>query len=163
MFGGLFLLLSGFAGCSFAAFDLFGGVHGAAAVGGAAVAGAGVVGAVVEAIVVGDFAFGGDVAQGDDPDAVVFLDSLGVAVATVVDEHGGAEAVDDGCAVAESKEIGDGVVLVEHVGFVFVDAAAGVFGDALAFANVGGGVAAGGVNGGRANDQSHGAENPIIL
>jgi hypothetical protein len=139
-----FLSASAFA----AAFDFFGGVHGAAAVGGGAVAGAGVVAAFVEAVVVGDFGVGGDVAQGGDPDAAVFVFAgFAVAVAAVVDEHGGAEAVDDNGAVAQSKEIGDGIVGVEVVGFFFGDAPAGVFGDALALANRRGGVATGGVDG----------------
>jgi len=111
-------------------------------------AGAGVVAAFVEAVVVGDFGVGGNVAEGGDPDAAVFVFAgFGVAVAAVVDEHGGAEAVDDNGAVAQSKEIGDGVVGVEGVGFFFTDAPAGVFGDAFAFADERGGVAACGVDG----------------
>lgn len=139
---------SGFAGFGFAAADFGGGVHGASAIERAAVAGAGVVAAVVEAVVVGDLAVGGDIAQGGDPDAaVVVFAGFAVAVATMVDEHGGAEAVDDDVAFAQSKEIGDGVVDVELVSFFFADAAAGVFGDALAFADRRGGVATGGMDG----------------
>ena len=148
-FPGLFFLFcGGFAGFGFAVFESLRGVHGAAAVVGSAIAGAGVVAAVVEAVVVGDFAVGGDVAEGDDPDVAVVFGGLGVAVAAVVDEHGAAEAIDDGCAVAESKEVGDGVVLVKDVGFLFADVAAGVLDDAFAFADGRGGVAAGGVDGG---------------
>ena len=91
-----FLALGCFAGFGFAASDFLRGIHGAAAVVSAAVAGAGVVAAVVEAVVVGDFFAGGDVAEGDDPDAAVVFGGFGVAVAAVVDEHGAAEAVDDG-------------------------------------------------------------------
>lgn len=91
-----FLALGCFAGFGFAASDFLGRVHGAAAVVGAAVACAGVVAAIVEAVVVGDFFAGGDVAKGDDPDVAVVFGGFGIPVATVVDEHGAAEAVDDG-------------------------------------------------------------------
>jgi len=91
-----FFALGCFAGFGFAASDFLGGVHGAAAVVGTAVAGAGVVTAIVEAVVVGDFVACGDVAEGDDPDVAVVFGGFGVAVAAVVDEHGTAEAVDDG-------------------------------------------------------------------
>ena len=91
---------------------------------------------------------GGDVAEGRDPDAaVVVFAGFAVAFAAVIDEHGGAEAVDDDVAVAQSKEIGDGVVFVEVVGFFFVNAAAGVFGNSLAFTNRRGGVTSGGMDG----------------
>jgi len=141
------LFCAGFSFFDFAALDFFFGIHAAAAGWGFAIAGAGVVGAVVEAVVVGDFAAGGDVAEGDDEDSAIFFNGFGVAFAAVVDEHGGAEAVDDDPSVTESKEVGDGVVLVEVVGFFFGDAAAGVFGDAFAFGNDGGGITAGGVDG----------------
>src|SRR5580658_468556 len=146
----------GFPRFRFAAFDFRGGIHGAAAGGRAAVAGAGVVAAFVEAVVVGDFGVGGDVAEGGDPDAaIVVFAGLAVALATVVDEHGGAEAVDDDRAVAQSKEIGDGVVGVEGVSFFLADASTCVFGDALALADRRGGIATGGVDGRRTDDQSH--------
>ena len=45
---------------------------------------------------------------------------------------------------------------IGEVGLLFGEAVAGVFGDARAFADGGGGVAAGGVDGGRADDESHG-------
>jgi hypothetical protein len=140
--------LRGFAGFRSAALQFFGGIHRPAAVGGGAVAGAGVVAAFVEAVVVGDLGVGWDVPQGGDPDVAVFVFAgLAVAIATVVDEHGGAEAVDDNRAVAQSKEIGDGVVGVKLIGFFFADAAAGVFGNALALADKRSGVATGGVDG----------------
>ena len=51
---------------------------------------------VVQVVLVGQFFAGGDVANGRDEDAAVFiLLGLAVGVAAVVDEHGGAEAVDD--------------------------------------------------------------------
>jgi len=110
-------------------------------------AGAGVVAAFVEAVVVGYFAIGGDVAEGSEPDAAILFAGLGVAFATVVDEHGGTEAVDDNGAVAQSKEVGDGVIFVKCVGLLFADAAAGVFGEAFALTDECGGVATGGVDG----------------
>ncbi len=98
---------------------------------------------------------GGDVAEGVYPNVAVVFGGFAVAVATVVDEHGGAESVDDNGAVAQSKEVGNWVVFVEVVGFFFADVAAGVLGDARSFADGRGGVAAGGVNGRGANDESH--------
>jgi hypothetical protein len=86
--------------------------------------------------------------------AVLFF-GFAVGVATVVDEHGHGVAVDDDLAVAQSKEVGDGRVLVAEVGLLFGERVAGVFGDARAFADGGGGVAAGGVDGGRTDHQSH--------
>lgn len=65
----------------------------------------------------------------------------------MIDEHGGAEAVDDDVAVAQSKEIGDGVVYVKLVGFFFFNAAPGVFGNTLAFTNRRSGVTTGGMDG----------------
>ncbi len=119
-------------------------------------AGAGVVAAVPEAVVVGDFFAGGDGALGDYPDAPVVFDGFAVASAGVVDEHGSGESVDDLGAVAESKEIGDGVVLVEGVCELFGEALAGVLDDALAATDGCCGVAAGGVDGGGADDEGHG-------
>ena len=113
----------------------------------AAIAGAGVVAAVVEAVVVSDFGIGGDVAEGGDPDAAIFFGSLAVPVAAMVDEHGRAEAVDNNCAVSESKEIGDGVVRVESVGFFFADVSTGILGDTLSLADKRSGVATSGVDG----------------
>ena len=155
-FEGLFLFGGGFFGEELAPFELLRGVHGAAAFWGAAVAGAGVVAAVPETVVVGDFVAGGDGAAGDDPDAAVILNGFAVALAAVVDEHGGAETVDDKMSVAESKEVGNWVVDVEGIGEVFGESLAGVLGDALTFADGCGGVAAGGVDSGRANDESQG-------
>ena len=84
--------------------------HGAAALDGAAVAvGGGVVG-VVEVVLVGELFAGGDVAEGDDEDAAVFIFGLAVGVAGVVDEHGGAEAVDDGAVLSGAEEVGDEAV-----------------------------------------------------
>ena len=152
LFGGL---LDGFLLGGFAAADFFRGVHSSAAFFGAAVADGLVVAAVVEAVVVGDFFAGGDFTDGFDPDAVVLFVGFAVGVATVVDEHGHGVAVDDHRTVAESKEIGDGRVLVGLVGLVFAEAGAGILGDTSALADGGGGVAAGGVNGGGTDDECH--------
>jgi len=152
LFGGL---LEGFFSGGFAAADLFLRVHGATAFFSAAVAAGLIVAAVVEAVVVGDLLSSGDVLYGRYPDAIILFAGLAVGVATVVDEHGGAVAVDDHRAVAESKEVGDGRGLVGDVGFVLAEAVAGVLGDALTLADGRGGVAAGGVDGGGADDQCH--------
>jgi len=149
------LLVEGLLGGRFAAADLFLGVHGAAAVFRAAVADCFVVAAVVEAVVVSDLVAGGQVPDRRDPHPPVLLAGLAVGVATVVDEHGRAVAVDDDRAVAQSKEIGDGRVLVAGVGLLLGEAAAGVLGHAGSPAHRGRRVAACGVYGGRADDESH--------
>jgi len=73
----------------------------------------------------------------------------------VVDEHRGAVAIDDSIAVPQSKQVGDGRVRVGFVGLRFGDARAGVLGYAPTLGDRGRGVAAGGVDGGRADDQGH--------
>src|SRR5579872_1744551 len=70
-------------------------------------------------------------------------------------EHGCAMPIDDGCAVADTKEVGGWRVGILLVGLFLGNAGAGVFDDQRAFANAGSGVAAGGVDGRRANDQRH--------
>ena len=91
-----------------AAARLLRAIHGSAAFLCAAVADRLIVAAVVEAVVVGDFFSGGDVPDGRDPYTAFDFPSFAIGVATVVDEHRGAVAVDDDRAVSKSKEIGDG-------------------------------------------------------
>jgi hypothetical protein len=148
-------LFSNIFSCRFAPANLFLGIHCAAAVFCAAVAKRLVLAAVVEAVVVGNLLAGDDVAQSRDPDSSVLLDTLAVGIATVIDKHRRAMAVDDDRAVSESKQVGDGGVLVGGVGLVPRKAVPGVLGHALALANGGGGVAAGGVDGGGSDDESH--------
>jgi len=64
-------------------------------------------------------------------------------------------AVDDHVAFSQSKEVGDGRGFVRNVGFGLGEEVAGVLGDTLSLADGGGGIAAGGVDGGRADDESH--------
>ena len=78
-----------------------------------------------------------------------------VGVAGVVEEHGGAEAVDHGFAVADAEEVGHGQVFVFDVGAVLGHARAGVFDDEGAVADACGGVAACGVDRGGADDECH--------
>jgi hypothetical protein len=73
----------------------------------------------------------------------------------VVDEHGHGVAVDNHGAVAESKQIGNWRVLIGMVGLIFGKQMAGVLSDMIAFSYGGSGVAAGGVDGGGADDESH--------
>ena len=113
-------LLRGLLGGRLAAADFFLRVHGSAALFGAAVADGFVVAAVIQAIIVGNLLARGDVLDGRDPHAAAHFAGLAVGVATVVDEHRHAVAVDDHRAVAESKEIGDGRVLVGASASAFV-------------------------------------------
>src|ERR1035437_6019914 len=96
--GGLF---GGLPGRGLAPPDLLLRIHCAAALLGAAVAQRLIVAAVVEAVIVGDLLADVDVADGRHPDPVVLLAGLAVGVATVVDEHRRAMAVDADGAVAE--------------------------------------------------------------
>ena len=158
--GSMFLAFSGIAASSllcdsFATADLFLRIHGAAAFFGAAVADGFVVAAVVEAVIVGDLFARGDWTDGLDPDAAADFAGFAVGVATVVDEHGHAVAVDDDLAGAESKKIGDGRGFVGLVGFGFAEARAGVFGHAAALGDGRCSVAAGGVDGGGADNKIH--------
>ena len=80
------------------------------------------------------------------------LVGLAVGVAGVVDEHGDAVPVDYLRSVTDSEEIGGGRVLVLYVGLLFGYARPGVFDDAGAILDWLGGVAAGGMDGGGADD-----------
>src|ERR1035441_4153654 len=127
--------------------------HGGAAGGGAAIAVLVVFVGVVQVVLVGEFFAGGDVADGGDEDAALFvLLGLAVGVAAGVDEHGGAETVDDFSAAGE--EVGDEAVLVAGVGDGLGQAGAVVLADADAFLDGPHGVAAGCVDGRGANDKS---------
>lgn len=141
--------------CGFALADFGDGVHGAAAFFGAAVAEGFIVAAIVEVIIVGQLGAGGDRFDGSDEYAATLDLCFAVGIAAVVDKHGFAVAVDDGVALAESKEIGDGGFVVHLVGFGLAEARAGVLGDAAALGDRGGGVAACGVDRGRADDECH--------
>ena len=70
---------------------------------------------VVEVVFVDKLFAGGDVAKGDDKDAAFALFGFAIGGAGMVHEHGSAEAIDDGTALADAEEIGDvtvGVTLV---------------------------------------------------
>ena len=136
------------------AFDFVFRKHGAAAVGGTAVAICIVFVGVVEVVLVDQLFIGGDVADGADEDTTARLFGLAVGGAGVVEEHGGAEAVDDVALVAEAEEVGDGTVGVALVGKVFGDACASVLEDAAATWDGVEGVAAGGMDGGGADEQA---------
>jgi hypothetical protein len=64
-------------------------------------------------------------------------------------------AVDDHRAVAESKEVGDGRILIGGVCLGFGEAGSGVLSHAPAFADGHCGIAAGCVNGRGADDECH--------
>ena len=131
----------------FAALYLFSRIHGPAALAGPAVTDGFVIAAVVKAIVVGNLFGRGYVADGLDPHMAIFFFGLAVGVATVVDEHGHGVAIDHNIPLAESKQVGDGRLVVRLVGLPFGELMAGVFNNVRAFADGCGGVAAGGMNG----------------
>lgn len=140
--------------CPLTAANLFRREHGGAAVGCGAETALVLVVGVVEVVLVGELFTGCDVAQGGDEDAVVgVLLRLAVGFATVVEEHGHAEAVDDGVASA-GEEIGDGAALVTGVGDGLGHALAVVLADADSLADGTHGVASGGVDSGGTNDES---------
>ena len=91
-----FFLLSCFAAAHFG--HPFSGIHRAAAFGGSAVAGGGLF-VVVEVVVPDEFFAGGDVAQGEEPDAAFDLIDLAVGIAGVIQVGAQALAVDHGLAV----------------------------------------------------------------
>ena len=140
-----------------AAFEFEVGEHGATALRSAAIAVAGIgeVG-VVEIVLVEKLFAGGDVAASNDEDAAVDVFGLAVGRAGVVEEHAGAEAVDDLVAVADAEEVGDDALGVADVGEPFGEVGAVVFEDALAFADGVERDAAGGVDGRRLDEQARG-------
>jgi hypothetical protein len=75
----------------------------------------------------------------------------------MVDERGDTVAVNDP-AVIQTEEVSDVFVLVLLVAFVFADTRTGVLDDARAFFDVSGGVNAGSVDLGGADDEGHGRE-----
>jgi hypothetical protein len=142
--------------CLFAglAFDLVFREHGAAALGGFAVAVGGVVVGVIEVVLVDELLVGGDIADGTNVDAALVLLSAAVGVAGVVEEHGGAEAVDDLALVTEAEEVGDGALGIALVSKLFGNARAVVLEDAAAAGDGVEGIAAGGVDGGGSNEEA---------
>jgi len=70
----------------------------------------------------------------------------------MVDKHRRAVAIDHDLAGPESKQVGYDRVLVERIGLLLTDPAACVLRESLALAQSGGGVAAGSVDGGGADD-----------
>jgi hypothetical protein len=86
--------------------------------------------------------------------AALVLLGVAVGVAGVVEEHGGAEAVDDVALVAEAEEVGDGALGVALVGEFLGDARSVVLEDALAAGDGIERVAASGMDGRGANEQA---------
>ena len=110
---------------------------------------------IVEAVIVSQLFAGGDVPDGENPDAAIHLVGFAVGIAGVVHEHGGAVTVDDGRPLANAEEVSDRRILIDPVGQGLAQTWAGVFDHAGALADRGGGIAAGSVNGGGANHQAH--------
>ena len=130
-------------------------VHGATAILGAAIARGLVITAVIKAVIVGDFFARRNALHGVDPYPALFLPCLAIWVAAVVDEHGGAMAVDDDRAISESKQVGDGRLFIEHVRLILTESRTGVFRYARTLRDTSCGIATGGVNRGGADDKCH--------
>src|ERR1700694_1166082 len=106
------------AGCFTADFGHpFSRVHGAAAFGRTAAAGGRVI-VVVEVVVPDEFFAGGDVADGEDPDAAFNFVDLAGGIARMIQGSAQAVAVDHGFAIVQSIEISAGDAFVAAVGFL---------------------------------------------
>ncbi len=70
---------------------------------------------VVEVVLVDELFAGGDVAGCGDEDAAFAVFGFAVVVAGVIEEHAGAEAVDDFSFFSEAEEVGDDAVGVADV------------------------------------------------
>ena len=130
-------------------------VHGSAATNRSAVAiRVGLV-AVVQVVVVRKFFVCGNIANCPDPDPAPDLVSFAVGIAGVIDEHCGAVAIDHNFAVTQSKKIGGRRVLILLISGFLADARASVLHHPGSRFDGRGGVTAGSVNGGGANDEAH--------
>src|SRR5665213_1597935 len=132
------------------------GEHRPAALRRAAVAVGVVLVRVVEVVLVDQLLGGGDVADRPDEDALADFYRLAVGRAGVVEEHRGAEAVDDVALPAEAEEVGDVAVGVTVVGFFFGQPGPVVLDDAGAAADGVERVAAGGVDGRGTDEEARG-------
>src|SRR5579884_864927 len=104
---------------AFLALDLIFGEHGAAAALQAAVAGRHLVGIAVEkVVVVGKLLAGLDVAQGENPYAIVNLVGLAVGIAGMVHKGRNAKAVNDDVGIIHGEEVGDLGIGVHALGFL---------------------------------------------
>src|SRR3954468_7411301 len=132
--------------------DLVPGIHRAAAFTGAAAAG-GFTLAIEQVVVVRELLAGLDVAHGVDPDPAIDLVGFAVGLAGMVDVHGHAVAIHHVRAAIEREKVRVVLVLVEAVPLFVGDSVAGVLDDARALRDWSGGVTAGSVDSGGADDQ----------
>ena len=72
---------------------------------------------IVDVVVVRQFLSGCDVAQSDNPDALVYLIGVAIGLTGMVDKGCHAEAVDHGLAIVHAEEIGNFAVGVHPIGF----------------------------------------------
>ena len=110
---------------------------------------------VVEIVVPDEFFTGGDVAQGEEPNASLDLVDFAVRIARMVEIRAEAFAVDHGLAVFQTIEVRAGGTVVAAVGFFRGDAFAGVFDDAGSFTNGRRSIDSDGMNWGWADNQGH--------
>jgi hypothetical protein len=90
---------------------------------------------VVEVVVPDQFLTGGNVTDGEEPDAALDLVDFAVGIAGMVQIGAQTVAVDYGLAVIESIEIGAGDAVVTAVGLVDGDAFPGVLDNPSPFAD----------------------------
>src|ERR1700722_859613 len=132
----------------------FARVHSASAFWRAAVAGRRIV-IVVKVVIPQQFFSRSDVAQGENPGAVLDLIDLAVGIAGMVQVSAHAFTVDNGFPIFQTIKIGARRAIVEPVGFFGSDARAGIFDDSSAFANGRGGEDPNRMNMRRTDDKSH--------
>ena len=140
---------------SFAASQLFRGIHGPPTIFRAAIAWGLFFIAVVQAVVVAKLLAGCDIADGHDPHPAIDFLGLTIRIARVIDKHGDAVAINHFGAVADTEQIGDGLVFVAAVGLFLVNQRARVFDHTSAFRDGRSSVTTGGVDEGGANDEAH--------
>ena len=95
---------------------------------------------VIDVVVVRQLFAGSDVAQGDNPDAIINLVGLTVGLAGMIHKSRHAKAVNDCFSISHAIQVGDFAVGVETVGFLCGETRACVFQDVSSSRDRSGGV-----------------------
>ena len=90
---------------------------------------------VVKVVIPDQFFAGGDVAEGEDPDAALDLVYLAIGFAGVIQVGAQAMTVNDGFSVFQAVKVGAGGALVEPIRLFGRDAHSAVLNDASTLAN----------------------------
>jgi hypothetical protein len=107
--------------------------------------------AVGELVINGQLLAGGDVSQGEEIDAFIFLYGFTIGFARMIHQRTQANAIDHSLAICETEKIGGGPLIVEAVGFLASQASAGVFEDPRPFLDRTSGEASAPMDGGGAD------------